>query len=103
MESALFPRNCIGQSFAMHEMKVAVARILRRFTLKVDPERPAKHMIQVVMKTEDGMYMSVERRRPDDGGQELVGETVDKPSCNGDANIYMNGKVNGHTNHVADQ
>ena len=23
-------RNCVGQSFAMHEMKVTIARILRR-------------------------------------------------------------------------
>ena len=24
-------RNCVGQSFAMHEMKVTIARILRRY------------------------------------------------------------------------
>ena len=46
----------------MHEMKVAIARILRRYKLRVDPKRPAKHEIKVVMKTEDGMYMAVDRR-----------------------------------------
>lgn len=56
------PRNCIGQNFAMHEMKVAVARTLSRFTLTLDPKRPVKHQIVVVMKTENGMYMKATRR-----------------------------------------
>lgn len=56
------PRNCIGQHFAMHEMKTAVARILSRFTLTLDPDRPVLHQIALVMKTVNGMYMKAKPR-----------------------------------------
>ncbi|KAK2165954.1 hypothetical protein LSH36_44g13010 [Paralvinella palmiformis] len=39
------PRNCIGQNFAMHEMKIIIGRILRKFDITTDPDRPAKHEI----------------------------------------------------------
>jgi len=56
------PRNCIGQHFALHEMKTAIAKILSRFTLSPDPEREVKHELTVVMKTENGMYMKATPR-----------------------------------------
>uniref|UniRef100_A0A667Z341 Cytochrome P450, family 4, subfamily T, polypeptide 8 n=1 Tax=Myripristis murdjan TaxID=586833 RepID=A0A667Z341_9TELE len=33
------PRNCIGQTFAMNEMKVVIALTLRRYQLIEDPDR----------------------------------------------------------------
>ncbi|CAH1800682.1 unnamed protein product [Owenia fusiformis] len=53
------PRNCIGQNFAMHEMKVTIGRILNRFRLELDPNHKTEHVISVVMKTKDGMMMNV--------------------------------------------
>ncbi|KAK3599085.1 hypothetical protein CHS0354_024413 [Potamilus streckersoni] len=49
------PRNCIGQNFAMHEMKLLIARILRRFCLELDPNHKAEKEEQVVMKAKNGI------------------------------------------------
>ena len=39
MAFAAGPRNCIGQNSAMAELKTIIARVLRRFDLKLDPEQ----------------------------------------------------------------
>lgn len=56
------PRNCIGQNFAMHEMKTVIAKILSRFDLTLDPDREVKHRIGVVMKSEEGIFMKATPR-----------------------------------------
>ena len=55
-------RNCIGQSFALNEMKVVVCRVLHKFTIEADPKRPAKHVLDAVMRAEDGMYIKFVER-----------------------------------------
>ena len=50
-------RNCIGQKFAMNEMKVAVTKIIRNFRLTSDTERPARRFMGVTMKAEHGAYV----------------------------------------------
>ncbi|ELU04870.1 hypothetical protein CAPTEDRAFT_181976 [Capitella teleta] len=57
------PRNCIGQNFAMHEQKVILARILRKFHLSLDPNVKIEKKVSVVMKTQNGMPLKVEHRR----------------------------------------
>jgi cytochrome P450 len=57
------PRNCIGQHFAMHEMKIAIARILRKYNLALDAEFKVQKKVGVVMKTADGMYLKVSLRK----------------------------------------
>ena len=59
---SFFFRNCIGQNFAMHEIKVAVARVLREFVMQTDPNRPAKHLADVVMRAENGMFLKFKSR-----------------------------------------
>ncbi|KAK7506000.1 hypothetical protein BaRGS_00002722 [Batillaria attramentaria] len=51
------PRNCIGQNFAMHEIKTVLAKMLHRFTLVLDPNHKVERFESVVMKTKTGIRM----------------------------------------------
>ncbi|XP_077983205.1 leukotriene-B4 omega-hydroxylase 3-like [Glandiceps talaboti] len=56
------PRNCIGQNFALNEMKVIMALTLRKFELAVDESVPARKLSSVVLKSEDGLRVFVKPR-----------------------------------------
>ncbi|XP_010960420.1 ultra-long-chain fatty acid omega-hydroxylase [Camelus bactrianus] len=58
------PRNCIGQSFAMAEMRVAVALTLLRFRLSVDPTRKVRRKPELILRTENGIWLNVEPLPP---------------------------------------
>ncbi|PVD29000.1 hypothetical protein C0Q70_11597 [Pomacea canaliculata] len=51
------PRNCIGQHFALNEQKVIIGRILRKFTLTVDPNHKVQRKIAMVMRPETGLRL----------------------------------------------
>ncbi|RXM30786.1 Cytochrome P450 4B1 [Acipenser ruthenus] len=55
------PRNCIGQTFAMNEMKVAVAMILNRFELAVDPSRIPKKIPKLVLRSLNGIHLKIKK------------------------------------------
>ncbi|CAG5127098.1 unnamed protein product [Candidula unifasciata] len=55
-------RNCIGQHFAMNEMKLTVANIIRNFKLACDVSKPARRFLTPTLKTESGMMVYAEPR-----------------------------------------
>uniref|UniRef100_A0AAR2IXV3 Cytochrome P450, family 4, subfamily F, polypeptide 3 n=1 Tax=Pygocentrus nattereri TaxID=42514 RepID=A0AAR2IXV3_PYGNA len=57
------PRNCIGQSFALAEIRVVVALTLRRFRI-LPGSRPTKRLYKIIMRTEDGMPLKLEPLTP---------------------------------------
>ncbi|XP_051284374.1 cytochrome P450 4F3 [Dicentrarchus labrax] len=66
------PRNCIGQKFALAELRVVVALTLLRFrlTLGVNPEvgpssGEVRRLPQLVLRAEGGMWLQVEPLTPD--------------------------------------
>ncbi|KAK6196281.1 hypothetical protein SNE40_001534 [Patella caerulea] len=58
------PRNCIGQNFALHEIKVLLVKILNRFHLKLDPNHDVRKIEGLVMKAEHGIKMKAKPRIP---------------------------------------
>lgn len=50
-------RNCIGQQFAMNEMKVVSALCLLRFEFSPDPLRQPILLPQLVMRSKNGIYL----------------------------------------------
>ncbi len=53
------PRACIGKSFATAEIKVALAMILSRFRLTVQPAARIDRVVQVMVRPRHGMPMSI--------------------------------------------
>ncbi|KAM8929973.1 cytochrome P450 4B1-like [Pelodytes ibericus] len=54
-------RNCIGQSFAMNEMKVAVALTLSAFELYPDPTMTPRKIVTLVLKSKNGIHLQLKK------------------------------------------
>ncbi|XP_068520564.1 ultra-long-chain fatty acid omega-hydroxylase isoform X1 [Anas acuta] len=54
------PRNCIGQSFAMAELRVVAALTLARFAVRPDPARPVRRKTELILRAEDGLWLRLE-------------------------------------------
>ncbi|XP_008320917.1 cytochrome P450 4T8 [Cynoglossus semilaevis] len=53
------PRNCIGQNFAMNEMKVVVALTLKRYRLIQDPTQTPKLIPRLVLRSLNGIHIKI--------------------------------------------
>ncbi|XP_062975090.1 ultra-long-chain fatty acid omega-hydroxylase [Elgaria multicarinata webbii] len=58
------PRNCIGQNFAMSELKVALALTLLRFVVQLDEGRPVRRKPELILRAENGLWLQVESLPP---------------------------------------
>ncbi|XP_029650885.1 cytochrome P450 4F22 [Octopus sinensis] len=56
------PRNCIGQNFAMLEMKVIIAKIVRNFEIFCVPNFKAEPSPEVVLKSNTGIKVILKPR-----------------------------------------
>ncbi|XP_076815070.1 cytochrome P450 4B1-like [Clavelina lepadiformis] len=55
------PRNCIGQKFAMAEMKVTLSKALQRFRFYIDEECPKPEIqFSIVLKAKKGIHIKVD-------------------------------------------
>ncbi|KAM8869212.1 cytochrome P450 4T8 [Spinachia spinachia] len=52
-------RNCIGQTFAMNELKVATALMLKRYQLIEEPTQKPKLLAQLVLRSINGIHIRI--------------------------------------------
>ena len=52
-------RACIGSGFALLEMKLVLAMLLRRFRLEFDPSRPVDPVLNITMAPRSGLRMKL--------------------------------------------
>ncbi|KAM5181213.1 ultra-long-chain fatty acid omega-hydroxylase-like isoform 1-T2 [Mantella aurantiaca] len=53
-------RNCIGQNFAMAEMKVVLALTLLKFKVSLHPTKTVRRKAELILRAEDGLWLQVE-------------------------------------------
>lgn len=53
------PRNCIGQNFAMNELKVVVAQTLRRYELIEDPTKKPLMLPRLILRSINGIHLKI--------------------------------------------
>ncbi|XP_039886257.1 cytochrome P450 4B1-like [Simochromis diagramma] len=53
------PRNCIGQTFAMNEMKVVTALTLKRYQLIAEPTMKPKIIPRLVLRSLNGIHIKI--------------------------------------------
>ena len=53
----MFFRNCIGQHFAMHEMRTVMAICLRNFKFTVDEDKPINKTPELILRSKGGLWL----------------------------------------------
>ncbi|KAK7869159.1 hypothetical protein R5R35_006616 [Gryllus longicercus] len=56
------PRNCIGQKFAMMEIKALISKVLRNYKL-IGVGRKPTFSYEMILKTSEGLYVKLENRK----------------------------------------
>ncbi|XP_072025349.1 uncharacterized protein, partial [Amphiura filiformis] len=56
------PRNCIGQNFAMNELKVVVAMTVQRFQIAIDPDKLPEWAARLTLKSLNGIHLKFHTR-----------------------------------------
>ncbi|XP_053561355.1 ultra-long-chain fatty acid omega-hydroxylase-like [Bombina bombina] len=54
------PRNCIGQNFAMAEMRVVLALTLLHFNVTLDQTKSVRRKPELILRAEGGLWLQVE-------------------------------------------
>ncbi|KAM3939828.1 cytochrome P450 4V2-like [Leptodactylus fuscus] len=58
-------RNCIGQRFALMELKVVLSAILRKFTVKSSQNRKDLILLgELILRPKDGIWIELQKRQP---------------------------------------
>jgi cytochrome P450 family 4 len=57
------PRNCIGQKFAMLEMKSTVSKVLRNFELSVAPGYEPVLVAELILRPDNGVELILNKRK----------------------------------------
>ena len=55
-------RNCMGQKFAMLEMKATVSKVLRAFVLTPAPNNELKLLSEMILTSANGINVTIENR-----------------------------------------
>lgn len=58
------PRKCVGDQFALMEAVVALAVLLKQFDFQLVPGQTINMTTGATIHTTDGLYMTVQERRP---------------------------------------
>ena len=53
------PRNCIGQHFAMNELKTVIALVVKHFRLQVDETKKAQPLGTLILRSVDGVWLKL--------------------------------------------
>ena len=56
------PRNCIGQKFAMLEMKSTISKVLRHFEIESEPGFEPALKPEIVLKSSNGIKLRLKAR-----------------------------------------
>ncbi|XP_060078409.1 cytochrome P450 4A25-like [Ylistrum balloti] len=56
------PRNCIGQNFALNEIKVVLTRLLKRFKVELDEDHEIAFVPDLVMRAKNGIKVKLSPR-----------------------------------------
>lgn len=55
----VFLRNCIGQTFAMNELKVVTALTLKKYKLIEDPTLKPKLIPRLILRSINGVHIKI--------------------------------------------
>ncbi|KAL4233196.1 hypothetical protein ACF0H5_007880 [Mactra antiquata] len=56
-------RNCIGQVFAMNEIKINIAKVVQRYEVVVDPSKEPVLLPDVIMRADNGVHVGFRPRK----------------------------------------
>lgn len=58
------PRNCIGQKFAVYELKSALCKVVKNFEISLSDSKPDVELFgDLILKTTDGVNLKIKKRK----------------------------------------